>query len=138
MRRRISLTVTRLRERLGDGEAGGASLELAIVAPALLLLVFGALQTVAVIMAKTAATQAAAEGSNGARAYQAELADGYNQADQFLARAGDWLTGPTVDISNNGTEVTATVTGDALSLVPGFDFSVTSTVHGTVEEFTRP
>lgn len=47
-------------------------------------------------------------------------------------------TGPNCVVLNDDTEVTCTVRGRSLSVVPGVDFAVQQTAHGTVERVTTP
>src|SRR5690606_8607282 len=72
-------------------DRGAAPIELAIVWPAILLLVFGAVQVATYFTARTVALSAAQVGVTAARGYDATDADGRDRAEAFLAQAGDWL-----------------------------------------------
>ncbi|HLU33753.1 MAG TPA: TadE family protein [Natronosporangium sp.] len=122
-------------------DRGAAPIELAIVWPAILLLVFGAVQVATYFTARTVALSAAQVGVTAARGYDATDADGRDRAEAFLAQAGDWLVdwqviGPVRDETTG--QVTVTVTGDALTLVPGYNWEVRQTAHGTIERFSTP
>jgi Flp pilus assembly protein TadG len=118
-------------------DRGASPVELAILVPAILLLLFGAIQVASVFIARAVALTAAQEAVTAQRAYEAPAGVGQAQAMSFLAKAGDWLTGPTVSQpQSSATEVRFTVTGTALSVVPGVTFTVSQTAHGTVERFT--
>lgn len=131
----------RQRRRGAFRDRGGSPIELAIVWPAILLLVFGAVQVATYFTARTIALSAAQVAVSTARQYDATEQEGRDRAEEFLLEGGDWLlnwqvAGP--DRNDATGEVTATVTGDALTLVPGFSWEVQQTAHGTVERFTTP
>ena len=120
-----------------DGHDRGSSpVELAILMPAILLLLFASIQVGVIFVARSVALNAAQLSTSAERAYDAPQGAGGAQARDFLARAGDWLTDPQVTVTRDGTQVTTTVEGRALSLVPGMTFTVSQRAHGTVERFT--
>ncbi|KAB1932576.1 pilus assembly protein [Micromonospora sp. ALFpr18c] len=126
-----------------DRERGANPVELAVVMPVILVLLFASLQVSAVFLARAAALNAAQSGVNAQRVQQAEDGAGVASATQFLNTAGGWLVGwdnpgPTCVITDADTEVTCTVSGRSLSVVPGVDFAVQQTAHGTVERVTQP
>jgi len=135
---------TRERRRRSRGrraDRGAAPIELAILWPAILLLVFGAVQVATYFTARTVALSAAQVGVSAAREYDATDEDGRDSAEAFLLEAGDWLLdweviGPVRDEATG--EVTVTVTGEALTLVPGYTWEIQQTAHGTIERFTTP
>ncbi|MFI5953352.1 TadE/TadG family type IV pilus assembly protein [Cryptosporangium sp. NPDC051539] len=118
------------------GERGSSPVELAILAPAVLLALFASIQVAAVFMARSTALSAAQEATTAERAFDAPAGAGEDRGRAFLARAGDWLSGGRVTVVRNGDQVTTTVTGSAISLIPGFTFTVSETAHGEVERFT--
>ena len=125
----------------GDGERGGNPVELAVTLPAILLLLFASIQVAAVFVARSTALNAAQSGVNAQRLHDAPPDAGAQRATKFLNQAGDWLVGwknPGPDCVTTDTDVTCTVTGRALSVVPGVTFSVRQTAHGTVERWTAP
>ncbi|WP_176738557.1 TadE family protein [Micromonospora pallida] len=142
MRRRLSLTgrrmVAAIRRRLvSDGPDRGANpVELAVVMPAVLLLLFGSIQVAAGFLARSTALHAAQSGVNAQRVHQAPAGVGVERANAFLSAAGDWLADPKPSCTATATEVTCTVTGKSLSLVPGVRLTVSQTAHGTVERWT--
>ena len=124
------------RDRCGS-DRGASPVELAIVAPLIILLLFLAIQIAAVFIARSAALSAAQEAVSAQRAYQAPAGAGIEKGNAFLAHTGDWLTAATVSAAPaEADEVAFTVTGQALSVIPGVDFPVSQTAHGTVERFT--
>lgn len=126
--------------RLWDMHAdrGGSPVELAIVAPVLLLLGFTVVQAALTFWANQIALAAATQGVNVERGYQASPGSGGAHAREFLAGAGEGLNNQQVTVSRTGRQVTVTVTGNAISLLPGVTFDISRTAHGSVERVTTP
>ncbi|MFG1886699.1 TadE/TadG family type IV pilus assembly protein [Micromonospora sp. NPDC049051] len=125
----------------GGDERGASPVELAVVLPAILLLLFASIQTAAWFVARSTALHAAQSGVNAQRLHQAPAGAGKARAVQFLRASGGWLVGwedPEPSCQRTRTEVTCTVGGRSLSVVPGVSFRVRQTAHGTVERWTRP
>ncbi|PWR06257.1 pilus assembly protein TadE [Micromonospora acroterricola] len=138
---RRAVTAARRRLAAGDRERGANPVELAVVMPLILVLLFASIQVAAVFLARSTALNAAQSGVNAERLYDAEDGAGSASATRFLNAAGSWLvgwdkTGPSC--VNDDIEVTCTVEGRSLSVVPGVDFPVRQTAHGTVERVTDP
>lgn len=117
------------------------SLELVVVFPVVLLIIFGVIQGALYYHARNVALAAAQEGLRAARAETGTAADGAQGAQQFLADAGGSgvLTGATVTPSRTPTAASVTVTGSSLSVLPGIPgLRVTQTAAGPVERFTIP
>ncbi|MFD2763869.1 TadE/TadG family type IV pilus assembly protein [Micromonospora eburnea] len=130
-----------VRGRLAEGgaERGANPVELAVVMPAILVLLFGSIQLAVWFVARSTALNAAQSGVNAQRAYQAPPGAGRDRATSFLRAAGDWLVdwpAPTCTTNATATEVTCTVTGRSLSVIPGVHFPVRQTAHGPVERWT--
>ncbi|GIJ08492.1 TadE/TadG family type IV pilus assembly protein [Micromonospora andamanensis] len=135
------VAATRHRVLPGDGERGGNPVELAVALPAILVMLFASIQVAVVFVARSTALNAAQSGVNAERLFDAPAGAGEERAARFLRAAGDWLVdwdepGPSCVVSD--TDVTCTVTGKALSVVPGVSFSVQQTAHGTAERWTEP
>jgi Flp pilus assembly protein TadG len=122
-----------MRRRLRS-DRGSAAVELAILFPAVLLLLFASIQTAAWFLARNVAISAAQEAVTAERAYNAPNGAGQARAAKFLDSAGDWLVGPRVTVVRDGDDVSATVTGRSLRFVLAFD--VSQTAHGRVERFS--
>ncbi|MEU5903715.1 TadE family protein [Micromonospora sp. NPDC047527] len=136
-------TVDTVRRRLaaGDRERGANPVELAVMMPLILLLLFASIQVAAVFLARSTALNAAQSGVNAERLYDASDGAGAASATRFLTANGGWLvgwnrTGPSCVATE--VDVTCTVRGRSLSVVPGVDFAVQQTAHGTVERVTTP
>ena len=124
-----------------ERDGGSASLEIAILAPALLLLTFVVVQAGLWFYARNLALAAAQEGVTAGRAYNAPATAGPVRARAFLAeQAGDSLTGTTVSSAGTtGAVVRITVTGHSLSVLPGLPgIAITQSAQGTREHFTVP
>ncbi|MET8090177.1 TadE/TadG family type IV pilus assembly protein [Micromonospora sp. NPDC005220] len=125
-----------------DRERGANPVELAVMMPLILVLLFASIQVAAVFLARSTALNAAQGGVNAQRSYQAGDGAGVASATQFLNAAGGWLVdwktpGPSC-VTVDDVHVTCTVSGRSLSVVPGVDFAIQQTAHGTVERVTLP
>ena len=121
------------------GEVGSVSLEIAILAPALLVLVFTIVQAGLWFHARNLAQAAAQEGATAAASYTATPTAGIVRARSFLSeQAGDSLTATTVTTAGSTpTLVRVEVTGRAISILPGVPgMSVTQAAIVPVERFT--
>jgi hypothetical protein len=118
--------------------------ELAILLPVILLLLFASIQVAALFLARTVALSAAQQAVSAERGFDAlgsgnaDTGVGAQRAAAFIADAGDWLDpdplpAPVVDPA--GRYVSYTVSGKALSLVPGVTFTVSETANGEIERF---
>ena len=122
-------------------EQGSATLEVAILGPALLALIFVTVQAGLWFYARSLALAAATEGVTAGRAYQAPPGAGLARAQAFIAdHAGDSLLAATVtDAGSDATTVRIRVTGQALSVLTGIDgWTVTQSAEGPRERFTVP
>jgi len=107
------------------GERGSVSLELAVVFPIVLLLVFTIVQTGIYYYARTLAMTAAQEGLREASALTGTPAQGTDKATSFLDRTADgWVTGRTVTADRTVSTSTVTVTGQASALLAAFASAV--------------
>jgi hypothetical protein len=110
-----------------------------VVFPAVLLATFGLVQGALYYHARDLALAAATDGLTAARSRTGSSDDGQRAAAGFLARAGgaDSLTAASVVSIRSPTTATVTVSGHAISLVPGLPgWSITQTASGPVERFT--
>ncbi|MGC4856516.1 TadE/TadG family type IV pilus assembly protein [Micromonospora sp. DT4] len=139
---RRAVLAARRRLVAGDRERGANPVELAVVMPLILVLLFASLQVAAVFLARSTALNAAQSGVNAQRRYNASDGAGTASATRFLSATGGWLLGwdkaggPSCVTSD--VDVTCTVTGRSLSVVPGVDFAIRQTAHGPVERVTAP
>ena len=132
--------LTWLRTRARD-ERGSVSLELAVVFPVVLLLIFGTVQGALYYHARNVALAAAQEGVVDARVESGSAGAGVARAQGFLADAGgsSVLLNAAVSSDRSATEVTITVRGVAPSVLPGLSgFSLTQSASGPLERVTAP
>ena len=116
-------------------------MEIAILAPALLVLVITIVQAGLWFHARNLAQAAAQEGATAAASYTATTTAGLARARAFLSeQAGDSLTATTVSTAGStATLVRVEVTGRALSVLPGVPgMTVTQTATAPLERFTVP
>lgn len=130
------------RERLRAAmrrDDGSISLELAILFPALLLVVVALLQYGLWFHARTLGQAAAAEGVTAARAHGATLEAGRSRAEAFLVdHASDLLLDSAVTASTPSPgHVLVEVRGRSLSLLPLVAGpAIVQSAQGPVEQFT--
>ncbi|MET9300685.1 TadE/TadG family type IV pilus assembly protein [Micromonospora aurantiaca] len=113
-------------------------MEFAIVALPMILLTFAVVQTGLIFFAQSIALGAATQGVNAARGYQSTSAAGEARATAFLAAGGAGLENEQVVVTRTGTEVRVTVTGQAITVLPGLSWTITKSAHGPVERPTAP
>lgn len=138
---RVRRACLALRRRLGGTDRGANPVELAVVMPVIFVLLFGAIQVAAVFIARSTAMHAAQSGVNAQRVLNAPPDAGADRARRFLTAAGGWLVdwdSPGPSCQTDATDVTCTVRGRSLSVVPGVDFPIRESAHGTVERWTEP
>jgi Flp pilus assembly protein TadG len=117
---------------------------MAFIAPALLMLIFLAVQAGLFYYGRAVAIQAAREGVSQLRLAQDEATadaigpDIRTRTKEFAIAVGrETLIAPRVDSAYDSAagSVSVTVSGRVISLVPWLDLTVTQTVHGKIERF---
>lgn len=121
---------------VGQGDRGGGPIELAVILPLLLLCVFGVVHLSTYYLAQQAALSIAQIAVEGERGFLAEPGAGERRAEQFAQRLPGVLQEPEIEVTNDGGQVTVTVTGTALGVIPWLQHSVTQTASGPVERVT--
>jgi Flp pilus assembly protein TadG len=110
--------------------------ELAVVAPVLLLIVLFIIQVGVRMHAGHIAQLAAVRAAQAAAAYQASATSGEAAGRQTLAALGGGvLLEPTVSVTRTATTVRAQVDGTAETVVPGVHWHVRVVVERPVERF---
>ena len=107
---------------------------MAIGFPAVLLVVALALQFGLVLHAGQVAEAAAQEAVEAAQAQTGGVRAGRAAARSLLSGLGG-LRAPLIEVHRTATTVTATVTGRAQQVVPGFGTAVSARAQGPVERF---
>jgi hypothetical protein len=115
-------------------DTGSSSVAMAIVFPAIALLVLAFAQAAMVAAARNVALASAEEGLRIARARGGTLAQGRAAAADFAHRE-QVLLAPTVTASA-GTTVEVRVQGRAPSILPGVQLSINESARGARERFT--
>lgn len=129
------------RRRTSDG--GASAIEMSIVAPALLLLVFTAVQVALWLYGRNVALQSAREGVSYLRLVipgatpSSALAAAEVTAVNYASQVGrDSVAGATATATSaGGRRVRIEVTGRAVSLVPGLNLTVRGAAEGQIEQF---
>ena len=118
-------------------ERGSASIQMVILMPAMLAVMFLGLQAALIYHARTLAIASAQEGARAAGAENGTAAAGISTARDYLtSTAGDALTSPIVTGQRTATTATVTVRGVALSVLPGWRPPITQSSSVTVERIT--
>lgn len=120
-------------------ERGQVAVEVAVLFPGLLVLLFFVLQLGLWSVARSVATATADEGVRTGRAEGAGPAAGIDASRSFLRqRAGRFLTHTTVTAAvSTPDEIRIQVHGDALTVIPGH-YPVSGQARGPVERYTTP
>ncbi len=121
-------------------ERGSASIQLMVLLPVMFLVMFTAMQAALYYHARAVAIAAAQEGAREAGSENGTRESGVNAARDFVGDAGgsDVLTGPQVSGSRSATTATVTVTGQSLSVIPGWKVTITQSSTVPVERLTQP
>ena len=120
-------------------QTGSTSLELVVLFPVLLAVIFGLVQGALWFHARNVAAAAAQEGVRVARVETGTAEAGRARAAGFLADAGgaDVLTDPTIDVTTDAQRVRVVVAGRSISVLPGVPgLAVEQSAAGPVERFT--
>lgn len=117
-------------------ERGSLTIELVILLPALLLVVWAALSVALLHHGRSAALTAAHTGARAGAALGGTEASCQAAAADLLARAGDALVRSKTTCQRGAGEVTVSVSGMTLSLVPGWAPTVSQSVAVPIERVT--
>nr|WP_281175686.1 TadE/TadG family type IV pilus assembly protein [Knoellia aerolata] len=122
----------------GRSERGSTSIQMVILMPALLAVMFLGMQAALTYHARTLAIAAAQEGARAACAENGTTSAAISTARQYVAdTAGDALTSATVTGARTANTATVTVRGVALSVIPGWQPTITQSASMPVERITR-
>ena len=117
-------------------ESGSLSLELSILAPVVMLILFTSIQAGLYFFARDDALTAAQQGVEAARVQGGTLAEGEARTQDLLTRSGGSISGADVS-GSSGALVQITVTGHVDTWIPGLSLSLSQTATG-VKERTGP
>lgn len=120
--------------RLAKDERGSSTIETLLITPVLLLLILGVVQGSAYFNARTTAQAVADTAYQEQRLYGANPGDGLHAANELLGDASA-LNNGRATVTQSQTTVTATVTGEVPTIVPGIDWTISATVTGPRERW---
>jgi Flp pilus assembly protein TadG len=132
----LAIIRSRLRRSAACDDRGALVLELAIIAPVIILLLFGTIQAGLFFHAREVAHRAAQLGVDAGRSINAGRGDGTQAARSFLDRMGGSLQSARVSTSGSGaTETDVTVSGEVATLIPGLTWHVVQRVQAPRERW---
>lgn len=127
------------------GDSGVSSVELAVIAPSLLLLTLFVIQVCLWFYGRSVALESAREGVSQLRLAQTEqeyddavTGGALDSVKTYATKIGSGaLNDPVVagDYDDKKASVTVTVQGTTISLVPGLHFAISQKAHGRIERF---
>ncbi|MEV0623981.1 TadE family protein [Nonomuraea sp. NPDC050404] len=118
-------------------ERGSATLEAALVYPAVLLLVLLTMNTALWFHARNLAMAAAQEGLRAGRNHGSSPSAGQSTAERFIRQtSGSFLTSSKVAITRHADTLEVSVSGQAISLVPLLTLTVTQVARAPIEKWT--
>lgn len=120
----------------GSSERGSVSVQMVLLMPTLLLVVWFALGAAMYFYGRATALAAAQAGATAGAAEHGTTDDCVRTATDLAARAGDSLAGLTVTCQIGAQTATATVTGNTISLVPGWEPTTTQVATVPREEIS--
>ncbi len=128
---------TRPRARPLRGERGSVSVQMVVIMPMLFGIAFTGLQAGLYFYGRSAALSAATTGASAAAAEHGTLGDCHQAAAAFLTSLGDVLTRPGIACARTATTITVEVSGDTLSVIPGWTPHVVQEAVQQAERITR-
>lgn len=117
----------------GRREQGSIAVEAAVVLPALLLFTMLIVQVGMFLHARAVAASAARQGLDAARVVEGSEAAGTAASLAFLEQAHSGIEAPSVVVERGPEEVTVTISGEVMSLVPAWSPVVTVTISAPTE-----
>ena len=138
----VSQRHARITRRRG-GDAGSSAVELVLITPALMLVVFVIVQAALYMHARHLVTAAAQHGARIARTAAMSTTVGIGDArsetlDYLHTLGGDMTNSADVTVTRDATTATVVVHADAISILPGLHLSVTAASRGPLEQFVPP
>lgn len=139
MRAEANIAPLHRRLAVGHRERGSTSIQMVLLMPALFSVMFLGMQGALFYHARTVAIAAAQEGARTAAGLNGTGSAGAADAYAFVADAGGdgVLKAPRVSSVRGATTATVTITGQSLSVIPGWTPVVTQSVSVPVERITQ-
>ena len=117
-------------------ERGATSIEMVILLPALFALMFLGMQAALMYQGRALALAAAQEGAREAASETGTALSGIRTAESFVAESTTGLTNTTVVGQRTATRATITVSATTLSVIPGWNPTITQSASMPVERVT--
>ena len=119
-------------------ERGSVSIQMIILMPVMFLVMFTGMQAALYYHARAVAIAAAQEGARAAGSENGSRESGVDAARDFISQAGgsDALTSSSVSGSRSATTATVTVTGQSLSVIPGWKITISQSSSVPAERLT--
>jgi Flp pilus assembly protein TadG len=126
-------------KRRAADERGASAIDMAIIFPIVIFLIFGIIQFGVWYHANNIARAAAQEGARAASAYSSTASAGAASAQRVLAENANGMISHTSVIPYRDQNVaTVTVKGEALHVIPFIPLSITVSATAPVEAFRPP
>lgn len=128
-----------MQRRCGEADRGSVSIEMVVLTPVLLLLMFAAVQAALWGYARDIAIGAAQNAARAGSAFGSDPSAACAAAISFAAQNGDGLGDVTCtpELIDGGRQLRITVGGVSLSLVPGVKgFNASQSASSPIEQFT--
>jgi Flp pilus assembly protein TadG len=117
-------------------ERGSTSIEMVILLPALFALMFLGMQAALMYQGRAVALAAAQEGARDAASETGTTVSGIRTAESFVAVSTTGLSSVTVVGQRTSTAATITVTATTLTVIPGWNPTITQSASLPVERVT--
>lgn len=127
---------TLARRRRGSADRGSTSIEMVILLPALFALMFLGMQAALMYQGRAVALAAAQEGAREAASETGTAVSGIRTAESFVAVSTSGLKDTTVVGQRTATQATVTVSATTLSVIPGWNPTITQSASMPVERVT--
>jgi len=118
-------------------ERGTAAPELVVVMPLVMLIFLMLVQWSVQLYNDRIVHAAAREAAVDAASWEGTESAGRQTADEYLADSGSDLSNTSIKINVGATEVTVTVSGEVMTLLPGFTKRVSATATVPRERFAE-
>lgn len=116
-----------------ESDRGSTSVEFVTLVPLMVLLLIAVVQLGVYFHTRAAVTTAARQGVDNARVLDGTSDAGARATNQFLDQSAAALRDRSVAVDRTATEVSVSVSGSVVSLIPFASFPLTVTVEAPVE-----
>lgn len=138
MSRRTPLVLRQCAHRVAaQHERGSSTIQMVVLLPALFSLMFLGVQAALMYQGRTIALAAAQEGARASAGETGSTSIGISAAASFVAATSAGLKGTNVTGSRSATEARITVVTHSVSVIPGWNPTITQSAAMPVEKLTR-